>query len=983
MLTIFGSTSAGHAKSYYTQGDYYTKGNDSTEHDLINQFGGSLSEQLGIGKEFDRETFDQLLEGKIDDSTHIGKKVGDQIIHRPGWDLTFSAPKSVSIMALIEGGDPRLIQAHREAVETAMKHVEENLAFVRRTVNDKNVLQKVDSLAYATFEHGTSRLLDPQLHSHNFVFNMALDEGKFRSLETKPMFDNMLKVGAIYRNELAAKAKRLGHEITYDKDGLFELANVPESLIKDFSKRRDEIEQVALEMDLHGGKQMQRAALLTRESKIHATAETCQKLWKEECELHNFNPKQKVPPKELALNQARNELIESAKKHLMISIDHFSQFEAAFSQTDVIDFTVKHALGSHTLEEYHQGLKELKKDRVIFDSNLTNIKGQDHYIVTAKALDTEIDIIRLCNKGKDALKPIYNDRQIQSHIDLVAKRSKEQGFAHGFTKGQADAFTLSLSTSDRFIAVNGRAGTGKTFMQKEKKIMLEGAGFKVRGMAPTGEAAKKLEAESGIESSTIDSFLHKRETRINNPKARRKESNKPEFWVLDEASLANAKHIHDVMKAADEDNARVLFQGDIDQLGSVEWGKVFKLLIDNGMKSAEMDEIMRQKTKTGKEAVKASIDRDYNKVFNLLHDRTKTDSNVKDLLDDWKRLPLEERDKSLVVIPDIETRDKASREIHDFKAERGEIGHKDHKLHILVNSRMSDAQKSYARFYEVGQVVEFQKDFSRLGVEEGGRYVVVDADKKLDSVHLARLSDVPIHELVNPANLSSYKWKVGGLTWNPNTIAGRAKRGVEVFNVKSREFSLGEEFKWTKTDRRNRNGERGVIADINAHTGDVTLKFQNGSTRVINLNSNDAHTLDYNYVKTAFVSQGLDAKRVFMMSEFHRRNLVNQKSFYVQLSRMKEFVNIYTNQSKEKLINALSSRTGDKESALEHAIGRNKDSLGSSFNRDLSKKKEAHGDLGRGAKAASKHAALVKEANKQKEAQAQRQKVNFRKGFTR
>ncbi|WP_150143360.1 hypothetical protein [Candidatus Enterovibrio escicola] len=185
------------------------------------------------------------------------------------------------------------------------------------------------------------------------------------------------------------------------------------------------------------------------------------------------------------------------------------------------------------------------------------------------------------------------------------------------------------------------------------------------------------------------------------------------------------------------------------------------------------------------------------------------------------------------------------------------------------------------------------------------------------------------------------------MTWNPNTIAGKAKRGVEVFNVKQRRFSLGEQFKWTKTDRKNRNGERGIIADINAQTGQMTLKYEKGTTRIINLNDNDAHTLDYNYVKTAFVSQGLDAKRVFMMSEFHRRNLVNQKSFYVKLSRMKEFVHIYTNKSKERLISALESQTGDKQSALEHATDRAKD--------DKIKSKEIR----------------------------QSQKVNFRKGFSR
>lgn len=984
MLTIFGSTSSGHAKSYYTQGDYYTKGNDETESQLTQFFGGSLSEKLGIGKQFDRETFDQLLDGRVNDEIQLGRKLGDKFEHRPGWDLTFSAPKSVSIMALMENGDTRLIEAHRQAVEETMKYIEENLTFVRRTVGDKNVLQKVEGLAYATFEHGTSRLLDPQLHSHNFVFNMALDEGKFRSLETKPMFDNMLKMGLLYRNELATACKRLGYELTQGKDGTFELSCVPNSLIKQFSKRREEIEQVAIEMDLHGGKQMQRAALLTRNSKIKANSATCKNMWHEEAEQHDFKPDNHIPEHVKQRNyeeyiQPKSERIEQAKQALTISIDHFSQFEAAFKMPELLEFTHQHALGNNTQEEYMKALMELKKEGVIFDSNLTAIKGQGHYLVTTKALDTEIGIINACRGGLGAFNPLYNERQIQSHIELVEQRSKEQGFSHGFTKGQAGAFTLALSTRDQFIGVNGRAGTGKTFMQKELKQMIEGAGYVMKGMAPTGEAAKKLQAESGIESHTIDSFLHKRETRKQvQRKSRRTKPKKKEFWVLDEASLANAQHFHDVMKAAREDNARVLFQGDIDQLGSVEWGKIFSLLIEHGMSSVEMAEIMRQKTEQGRKAVESAIDRDYKKVFDLLHTRTKTDARVSDLIEDWQKLPQEERDESLIVIPDIASRDMASEAIHEFKAERGEIGNDDHKLHILTNSRFSDAQKSYGRFYQVGHVVEFQKDFKRLGVKEGQRFVVVDKpDSDIETVHLAKLEDVPVHLLVNPADLSSYKWKAGGMTWNPNTIAGKAKRGVEVFNVKQRRFSLGEQFKWTKTDRQNRNGERGIIADINTQTGQMTLKYENGTSRTINLNDNDAHTLDYNYVKTAFVSQGLDAKRVFMMSEFHRRNLVNQKSFYVKLSRMKEFVHIYTNKSKERLIDALAARSGDKQSALEHATDRAKaDLLKSTFARNVEESKHKE-------KATKNHSAASKEDKTKSKETRQSQKVNFRKGFSR
>lgn len=177
----------------------------------------------------------------------------------------------------------------------------------------------------------------------------------------------------------------------------------------------------------------------------------------------------------------------------------------------------------------------------------------------------------------------------------------------------------------------------------------------------------------------------------------------------------------------------------------------------------------------------------------------------------------------------------------------------------------------------------------------------------------------PASVILGKRDLSHLEWSKGGMHWNPNTVAGKAKRGVEVFNMEHRRFSVGESFKWTKSDKEVKNGCKGVIGDINHETGEMTLVFENGVRRTVSVN--DAHTMEYNYVHTAFSAQGQGKDFVFMLSEFHRRNLVNQKSFYVKLSRMIERTYLYTNKGKEDLAKALSRREGSKESALEHTKG--------------------------------------------------------------
>lgn len=922
MLSIFGSTSAGHAQSYYKQSDYYAEANegDDKEKDdegLVDSFGGSLSERLGLGESFDRGTFEQLLQGRINEDTQVGRKgLGGEIEHRPGWDLTFSAPKSVSIMALMEGGDPRLIEAHRQAVSVVMKHVEDNLAFIRRSVGDRQKLVKVEGLSYASFEHGTSRALDPQLHTHNFVFNFGLDKGDFRSLESKPIYDNMVSLGVMYRNELAHLCKKLGHEIEVSKDNLFELADVPKDLISNFSKRRTEILAAAKEFGLEGGRDMQRATLLTRESKIHVSKSDLNSAWNKEAESFGFSSSAitKKAIERTSEGEQKSFDDRSAIEDVRLSVNHLSQFESAFGLKELLEFTRGHSFGRYSHDELNQAVLSLKREGLIFDSNLTSIKGQDHYLVSAKALDTEITMLSDLRNGQGRFSPIYSQSQVDSQIKKVEENSIKNGHDHGFTKGQAAAFSLALTSKDQFIGVNGRAGTGKTFMQKELKQMLEGAGYTVRGLAPTGEAARKLQEDSGIESTTIDSFIYREQQNASVKRGADKQ-----FWVLDEASLANQQHFSDVMSLAKEQGARVLFQGDVDQLGSVEAGRGFELLVQHGMSHVEMKEIMRQKQEAERQAVEASIDRNYQKVFNKLGEFVKTDSSHSELLEDWKKLAPEDREKSLIVIPDVATRDTVSNDIHEFKKEKGEIGEKDIEVPILVNSRFSDAQKSYGRFYQAGMIVEFQRDYPSINVKQGERYVVVRSNKDLENVELAGVGDVSTSVILGKQDLSHLKWSKGGMHWNPNTVAGKAKRGVEVFNMESRRFSVGESFKWTKSDKEVKNGSKGVIGDINHETGDMTLVFQNGVRRTVNVK--EAHTMDYNYVHTAFSAQGLGKEFVFMLSEFHRRNLVNQKSFYVKLSRMIERTYLYTNKGKEELAKALSGREGKKESALEHTKG--------------------------------------------------------------
>ena len=230
-----------------------------------------------------------MLEGHVPDGS--GKRLGrigkdGEITHRPGRDLTFSAPKSVSLIGLV-GGDARVVGAHDRAVARTLAWFEKNVAETRmkdpetgrvgRTGDQKTVI--------ATFRHDTSRNLDPALHTHSVIANMVRGaDGKWRSMANERLYESKMLLGALYRNELARGLSRLGYAIEKTHaDGRFEIAGVSRTVIEAFSTRRAEIEAAVAERG--GGataddqRLAQRAALMTRAAKRDVDREALRESW--------------------------------------------------------------------------------------------------------------------------------------------------------------------------------------------------------------------------------------------------------------------------------------------------------------------------------------------------------------------------------------------------------------------------------------------------------------------------------------------------------------------------------------------------------------------------------------------------------------------------------------------------------------------------------------------------------------------------------
>jgi conjugative relaxase-like TrwC/TraI family protein len=245
MLSFSQVKSAGSAGNYYTDKDnYYVIGS------MDERWQGKGAEALGLEGKVDKQVFTELLQGKLPDGSDLTRIQDGVNKHRPGYDLTFSAPKSVSMLAML-GGDKRLIDAHNRAVTVALNQVE-SLASTRVKRDGVSETVLTGNLIIARFNHDTSRAQDPQIHTHSVVINATQNGDKWQTLASdtvgktgfsENILANRIALGKIYQNSLRADVESMGYKtVDAGKNGMWEMEGVP---VESFSTRSQELREAA------------------------------------------------------------------------------------------------------------------------------------------------------------------------------------------------------------------------------------------------------------------------------------------------------------------------------------------------------------------------------------------------------------------------------------------------------------------------------------------------------------------------------------------------------------------------------------------------------------------------------------------------------------------------------------------------------------------------------------------------------------------
>ena len=636
MLSIGALASASQGASYYERDGYYAK--DDPEYREASAWAGKGAEEFGLKGPVDPETFRAVLEGKVPDGsdTELGRRGKDgERLHRPGRDLTFSAPKSVSIAALV-GGDDRIVDVHDRAVAASLAWVERSAAETRMRDPDTGRMVRAGNqkIVAATFRHDTSRNLDPQLHTHAVLANMVRGEdGKWRSMANEKLYGSKMLLGALYRAELARGLGELGYGIEKTHaDGRFEIAGVPREAIEAFSSRRAEIEAAMEERGLgvsaDNPRIAERAALMTRARKRDIDRGELRGVWQRQAADLGFDARTPVaeamersaaPERALTVEPATGsdrtpepEASSPAVGAVAWALAHLSERAAVFRRTDLLTAALVHAPGAVMVGDVEREVAALEKAGALY---AVDMPGAEDSLATEKTAGEEREAVALMQAGRDRGRAPMRGWQVQAHLNKGP-----------LTEGQKEAVKLILGARDRTVGVQGYAGTGKTTMLNRARTLAEKKGWRMAGLAPSASAVQTLASEAGIGSETLQRFLARNagvaEGRLTKKGAKEmRAAFAKTILVVDEGSLASTVQARDLLRIANELRIpRLVLVGDAKQLDAVDAGKPFAQLQAAGMRTAVMDEIMRQRDPALKQAVEASLAGEIGRAFDRLGD---------------------------------------------------------------------------------------------------------------------------------------------------------------------------------------------------------------------------------------------------------------------------------------------------------------------------------------------------------------------------
>ena len=925
----------------YAAAHYFAAADDYYAKEHPGEWQGEGARALGLEGPIEQAQFSRLLDGRLPNGERI-QTTFDTTAHkkRMGLDLTFSAPKSVSMQALV-AGDRDVTAAHDRAVTRALEQVE-RLAEARKKVNGKSCHERTGNMVIGKFRHEMSRAKDPQLHTHAVVLNMTRrTDGAWRALSNEDIFRVQHEIDALYQAELARSLQELGYAIRLvDDKGKFELAHISRAQIEAFSARSYVIEQALADEGKTRASatalEKQVISLATRPRKDESDRQIIKQYWLEKSRELGIDYGARSPldghsegPRSAFDHVAAMSLpagLTPAQAVVQYAINHLTEREAVVRETMLTTTALRRAVGLAGMEEVRAEIRRLVEQGALIEAvpayrttgsidgpalssagwasflserERWSWKAARAYVglairrgslvpaetryTTHKALAREKAILAIERSGRAALVPIMTAAAVKTALE-----------GSRLNADQRLALEAIVATPHRFVGIQGDAGTGKTYTVNQAVALIRQApagdggesGYRTVALAPYGNQVTALR-NAGLEAHTLASFL----------RAKDKPINARTIVVLDEAGVVGARQMEQLMRTVEQAGARMVLIGDTKQTEAIEAGKPFAQLQQGGMPTTRISEITRQEDRALKTAVEhAAEGRVTQSLAHLKHveEFKEPTERHRAIVADYIALTEAERRDTLIVAGTNDARREINRMVRESLALTGN----GREFETLTRVDMTKAQRRFAPSYQPGMVIQPERDYHRAGLTRGETYRVREA---------------------LPGNMLVLRRPDGTMA----TINPRRVSQLSVYQLERAELAVGDTVRINRNDagRDLTNGDRMRVAGVSG--GAVTLESLESlepmeqrdgrPVRSLALPSTRPLHLEHAYASTVHSAQGLTSERALIALDTRSRT-TSMNLYYVAISRARHEARVYTN-SLGELPDAIARRF-DKSTAL-------------------------------------------------------------------
>ncbi len=500
----------------------------------------------------------------------------------PGFDLTFRAPKSVSILHALgpDAASPEVVAAHDAAVSAALSYIEHQASAARRGAGGRRRIHSQGFVA-AAFRHRTSRAGDPLLHTHVLVANLIKGvDDRWGAVDGKALYRYAKTAGYLYQAHLRAElSRRLGVQWAPVRRGSADIDGIPRAVIEAFSQRRSEIELELAEGGATSARAAQAATLKTRSAKDYKVdSDSLQASWRERAVAAGLTELETTIGRSVAHWDKAD---VDAAEALLTSPEGLTQQASTFSRQEVLQGLAESLpQGASVTELEAMADSLLASGRVVplkpsYDQGLPHDVASLRRYTTQEMLEREREVIELAISRRSAGIGIARPE----HVDQ-ALRNRPTLF-----EDQCD-MVRSLTCSGMGVqVVIGKAGTGKTFALAAARDAWERSGKTVIGCALAARAAQELQAGSGIRSFTLAGLL----TQLDRGESLVIDS----VVVVDEAGMVGTRTLGRLLEHATQAGAKVVLVGDDHQLPEIDAGGALRA-IRARLDTAELSEVRRQ-----------------------------------------------------------------------------------------------------------------------------------------------------------------------------------------------------------------------------------------------------------------------------------------------------------------------------------------------------------------------------------------------------